>query len=89
MSKVFGYPKYDNNNVMQITEYDGDYSAMMMDIFVKKLNAGEEFEICRDGEEVAALLLGGDIDFYYTDVPNGDFQGPFSAKRKDVFEKAS
>ena len=89
MSKVFGYPEYDENNVMQITEYEGDYSEMMMDIFVKKLNAGEEFEICREGEEVAALLLGGDIDFFYTSKPGADFEGPFSAKRKDVFEKAS
>lgn len=89
MSKVFGYPEYDNNNVMQLTQYDGNYSEMMMDIFVKKLKSGEEFEICRSGEEVAALLLGGDIEFYYTDEPNGDFCGPFNAKRKDVFEKAS
>ena len=89
MSKVFGYPEYDENNVMQITEYEGDYADMMMDIFVKKLNAGEEFEICREGEEVAALLLGGEIDFFYTSKPGADFEGPFSAKRKDVFEKAS
>lgn len=89
MSKVFGYPKYDANGVMQLTEYEGDYSEMMMDVFVKKLNAGEEFEICRDGEEVAALLLGGDVDFFFTKEVGGDFDGPHSAKRKDVFEMAS
>lgn len=89
MSKVFGYPEYDANGVMQLTEYEGDYSEMMMDIFVKKLNAGEEFEIKRDGEEVAALLLGGDVEFFFTNEAGGDFGGSHAAKRKDVFEMAS
>ena len=89
MSKVFGYPDFDANGVMQLTEYDGDYSEMMMDIFVKKLNAGEEFEMCSDGEEIAALLLGGDVEFFFTKEAGGDFDGPHVAKRKDVFEMAS
>ena len=89
MSKVFGYPEYDDNNIMQITSYDGDYADMMMDIFVKKLMPGEEFEICRDGEEVAALLLGGEVDFFFTEEEGGAFQGPFGAKRAGVFEMAS
>lgn len=89
MGKVFGYPEYDNNNVMHITEYEGDYSEMMMDIFVKKLKAGEEFEISRDGEEVAALLLGGEVEFYFNESPVGEYRGPFEAKRVNVFEMAS
>ena len=89
MAKVFGYPKYDENNIMQLTQYDGDYSAMMMDVFVKKLQTGETYEISRDGEEVAALLLGGEVEFFYSNTPNSDYEGPFSAKRKDVFEMAS
>ena len=89
MSKVFGYPEYDENNVMQLTEYEGDYAEMMMDIFVKKLNAGEEFEISHEGEEVAALLLGGDVEFYYSEKAGDKLKGPFAAKRKDVFEMAS
>lgn len=89
MSKVFGYPEYNESNVMQLTEYEGEYADMMMDIFVKKLNAGEEFEICRDGEEVAALLLGGEVDFFFTEEKGGAFQGPFAAQRANVFEMAS
>lgn len=82
MSKVFGYPKYDDNNIMQITKYDGDYAEMMMDVFVKKLAPGETFEIVREGEEIAALLLGGKVTFKWND-------GQYVAFRKDVFEMAS
>lgn len=59
MSKVFGYPEFDASGEMLLTTYDGDYAAMMMDIRVYTLKAGESRKFCRVGEEIAVLLLGG------------------------------
>ncbi len=35
VSKVFGYPKFDENGEMILTTYDNEYKAMMMDIRVQ------------------------------------------------------
>ena len=40
VSKVFGYPKFDENGEMILTTYDNDYKAMMMDIRVYSMKAG-------------------------------------------------
>lgn len=61
MSKVFGYPQYDENGEKLLTTYEGDYSAMMMDIRVYRLAAGERRRFCREGEEMALLLLNGQL----------------------------
>ena len=34
MSKVFGYPEYDEKGEKILTTYDNEYKAMMMDIRV-------------------------------------------------------
>ena len=78
MSKVFGYPKFDASGEMVLTTYDGEYSAMLMDVRVYKMNAGEVRKFCREGEEIAALLLSGAVTFR--------FEGrEHAAARKDVF----
>lgn len=78
MSKVFGYPKFDASGEMILTAYDGDYSAMLMDVRVYKMKAGETRRFCRDGEEIAVLLLSGAVTFR--------FEGrEHAAARKDVF----
>ena len=41
MGKVFGYPKFDENGEKILTTYDNEYSAMMMDIRVYRMKAGE------------------------------------------------
>ena len=42
MGKVFGYPEFDENGERILTTYDNDYKAMMMDIRVYRLKAGQK-----------------------------------------------
>jgi 5-deoxy-glucuronate isomerase len=67
MSKVFGYPEFDESGEMIVTEYDGDYAAMLMDIRVYKMKTGETRKFCRPGEEIAVLLFNGTITFAWED----------------------
>ena len=46
MSKVFGYPKFDQAGEMILTTYGGDYAAMLMDIRVYQMKAGETRLCC-------------------------------------------
>ena len=57
MSKVFGYPEYDEKGEKILTTYDNEYKAMMMDIRVYRMKAGETRTFLREGEETAVLLL--------------------------------
>ena len=41
MSKVFGYPEYNEKGEKILTTYDNEYKAMMMDIRVYRMKAGE------------------------------------------------
>ncbi len=59
MSKVFGYPEFDASGEMILTTYDNDYAAMLMDIRMYRMKAGETRKFCRAGEEIAVLLLSG------------------------------
>ena len=61
MSKVFGYPAFDQSGEMILTTYEGDYAAMLMDIRIYKMKAGETRKFCRAGEEIAVLLLSGAV----------------------------
>jgi 5-deoxy-glucuronate isomerase len=59
--KVFGYPEYKKDGEKILTEYDGPYSDMLMDIRVYRMGAGESRTFMREGEETAVLLLGGRV----------------------------
>ena len=61
MGKVFGYPEFSDDGEMILTTYDNDYKAMMMDIRVYRMKAGEKRTFCREGEETAVLLLSGKV----------------------------
>ena len=50
MSKVFGYPEYDEKGEKILTTYDNEYKAMMMDIRVYRMKAGETRTFLREGE---------------------------------------
>ena len=78
MSKVFGYPSFDENGEMILTTYDNDYAAMLMDIRVFSMKSGENRSFKRDGEEIAVLLLSGSVRFLW----EGQEQ---SVSRKNVF----
>lgn len=78
MSKVFGYPEFDQNGEMILTTYENEYKEMNMDIRVYSMKAGETRSFVREGEEAAVLLLSGKITFAW----EGKKQ---TVSRKDVF----
>ena len=47
MKKLFGYPEFDKNGEKILTTYNNEYSDMMMDIRVYRLEAGETREFMR------------------------------------------
>ena len=61
MSKVFGYPEYDEKGEKILTTYDNEYKAMMMDIRVYRMKAGETRTFLREGEETAVLGKFGNV----------------------------
>ena len=78
MSKVFGYPEFDEHGEQILTTYDNEYSAMMMDIRVYRMKADETRSFLREGEEIAVLLLSGKITYTWEDRTE-------TVSRKDVF----
>ena len=76
--KVFGYPVFDENGEKILTTYDNEYSDMLMDIRVYRMQAGQSREFCRKGEETAVLLKSGENTF--------EWEGQTATvSRKDVF----
>lgn len=67
MAKVFGYPTFDESGEMILTTYDNEYSAMNMDIRVYSLKENEERNFKHENEEMAILLLSGNITYFYED----------------------
>lgn len=65
MAKVFGYPAFDETGEQLLTTYEGEYSAMMMDIRVYRLAPGEARDFCCPGEEMAVLLLQGAVSYQW------------------------
>lgn len=63
MNKLFGYPEYDKNGVKVLTTIDGLYKNMMMNITVYKMKQGESREFCFENEEMAVLLVTGDVKY--------------------------
>ncbi|MCR4632640.1 MAG: 5-deoxy-glucuronate isomerase [Erysipelotrichaceae bacterium] len=76
--KYFGYPQFDENGEEILSTYDNEYRAMMMDVRVYRMKAGQTRTFCRKGEETAVLLLSGEIEYHY----DGNCE---TASRKDVF----
>lgn len=63
--KKFGYPTFDDQGCMLLTTYEGDYAHMMMDVRVYKLEAGQKKTFKRPEEEMAVLLLSGNITCHW------------------------
>lgn len=79
MGKIFGYPEFDVNGEKILTTYENDYKEMMMDIRVYKMKAGEKRALLKKGEEMAVLLLSGNIAYDCGEL------GRKEVSRKDVF----
>ena len=65
MSQLFSYPAFDEQGVKVLSragEGEGQ-DDMMMNITVYRMKAGEERSFCLPGEEMAVLLVKGDITF--------------------------
>ncbi len=78
MSKVFGYPEFSADGEMILTTYENEYKAMMMDVRVYQLKAGQTRTFQKKEEEMAVLLLSGEIVYAWNDQEA-------IASRKDVF----
>ncbi len=61
--KVFGYPEFSPEGERILCTYDNEYSDMLMDVRVYRMEAGSTRSFCFPGEETAVLLLSGDITF--------------------------
>ncbi len=76
--RVFGYPSFSESGEMVLTTYDNAYRAMMMDIRVYRMAAGETRSFSSDDEEIAVLLLKGSVEIVLEGVRE-------SARRRSVF----
>ena len=76
--KLFGYPQFDDQGEMILSTYNNEYKAMLMDVRVYRLKAGEKRVFKKNDEEMALLLLKGKLLYR--------FDGKEEAgERKDVF----
>lgn len=73
-------PKYDENGKKVLCKMGGVNSEMNMDIYVKKLAAGEVLDICEDKNECAVLLLSGKVHFEVGEINE-------ICQRENPFEK--
>lgn len=96
--KVFGYPKFDEKGEMILTTYDNEYSDMLMDIRVYKLNKDETLSFTSSDEEVAVLLLNGELEMDVDGVKENVarrsvfLDGPYAghvSKNKTIVVKAN
>lgn len=66
MSKPFSYPEFENG--VKILSQTGDTeNDMMMNIHVYRMAAGEERKFRLDTEEMAILLVLGDVTWHWND----------------------
>ena len=63
MSKPFAYPEFDENGVKVLSRAGDAVNDMMMDITIYCMKAGEERAFLREKEEMAVLLVTGDVTF--------------------------
>ena len=63
MSKPFAYPEFDENGVKVLSRAGDAVNDMMMNITVYRMKAGEERAVLREKEEMAVLLVTGDVTF--------------------------
>lgn len=62
---MFAYPSVDQEGVMELTTTEGLYKEMMMNVCVHFIKAGEKKEFYSNEEEMALLLIKGDITYQW------------------------
>ena len=83
MSQPFRYPEFDQTNTKILSRAGDAENDMMMDIWVLRLKAGEERVFCLRKEEMAILLVLGDVTYAWNDQQRTGIrdsfidQGPF------------
>ena len=70
-NEEFGYPVFDENGVMPLTNTADLYPNMLMNIMVHQLGFGESVSFCLPDQELAVVLIEGAVQF---DWSNG-FEG--------------
>lgn len=63
MSEPFSYPEFDNSGVKILSRAGDAVNDMMMDITIYRMKAGEARSFFFDKEEMAVLLVLGDLTF--------------------------
>lgn len=65
MSKPFHYPAFDEMGVKTLSQVGDAVNDMMMNIRVYRMAAGKEWNFFCEGEEMAILLVLGDVTFQW------------------------
>lgn len=77
MNNKFGYPEFDENGIKVLTEMEGLYKDMLMNITVYKMKNGDVREFYSVNEEQAVLLVTGDVKYQWEkqsrNVKRGNF----------------
>jgi 5-deoxy-glucuronate isomerase len=63
VSKLFEYPEFDQTGKMVLTTTDGEFKDMLMNITVYNMKANEVKEFKFEDEEMAVLLVQGNVTF--------------------------
>ncbi len=79
---MFEKLQYDENGLKTVCTTDGKHSDMLMNIYVKKFNAEEEFKIFSSENESAFLILCGQVEISW----DGETR---TMERENPFVKAS
>ena len=64
---LFGYPTFNEHGVQILTETNGLYANMLMNISVHRLMAGQTLSLRDSAQETAVLLLEGTVHFAWED----------------------
>ena len=67
MSMEFAYPEFDSKGVKILSRAGDESNDMMMNITVYRMKAGEERTFRYDAEEMAVLLVLGDVIWRWAD----------------------
>ena len=61
MSQQFGYPQFDGQGIKKLTIAGDAENDMMMDIEIRRMEAGQKLSLFSDSEETAVLLITGQV----------------------------